>query len=172
MFFFSRRAKQATQEKQMASKTQTQIGSEQSVRVVEADILDRMNETNELIAERAYEIYRGRGGVHGSDQDDWFKAEGEVLCPVDVEQQVTKNEIRLTAQLPDFEAQELEVAIGHRRAVICGLHSDSKQGAGESTDKKLMRIVELPFDVNPMTARATLQSGTLKVVLPRREKAA
>ena len=30
-----------------------------------------------------------------------------------------------------------------------------------------MRIVELPFDVDPVMARATLQSGTLQVVLPR-----
>jgi len=31
----------------------------------------------------------------------------------------------------------------------------------------VMRIVELPFDVDPAAASATLQSGTLQVVLPR-----
>ena len=29
-----------------------------------------------------------------------------------------------------------------------------------------MRIVELPFDVDPVLAKATLKSGTLQVVLP------
>jgi HSP20 family molecular chaperone IbpA len=30
-----------------------------------------------------------------------------------------------------------------------------------------MRIVEFPFDVDPVSTRATLQSGKLQVVLPR-----
>jgi hypothetical protein len=40
----------------MTSKSQS--GKPQSVPLVEVDILDRMNETSELIAQRAYEIYR------------------------------------------------------------------------------------------------------------------
>lgn len=30
-----------------------------------------------------------------------------------------------------------------------------------------MRIVDLPFDVDPALAKATLESGRLQVVLPR-----
>jgi hypothetical protein len=30
------------------------------------------------IAQRAYEIYRERGGEHGRDTDDWFRAEAEL----------------------------------------------------------------------------------------------
>ncbi len=32
----------------------------------------------EAIAERAYEIYKARGGVHGKDADDWLEAELEL----------------------------------------------------------------------------------------------
>ena len=143
-------------------------GRTQSVMVVEADIFDRMNETEASIAQRAYEIYESRGGGHDSDQDDWFTAEQEVLHPLAIERYVTDGALRLTAQLPGFAAKDLEVSIGHRRAVICGIHSDSNQAAGTSyKDRKVMRIVELPFDVDPVMARATLQSGTLQVVLPR-----
>ena len=146
----------------------SQLGKAQSVPVVEADILDRMNETDGLIAERAYEIYQSRGGEHGSDQDDWFRAEQEILHPLAIERNVTDGALRLTAQVPGFDAKDLEVAIGHRRAVICGVHSDSNQPADtRRKDKKVMRIVDLPFDVDPVTASATLQSGTLQVVLPR-----
>lgn len=31
------------------------------------------------IAQRAYELYLQRGGTHGSDWDDWLRAEREVL---------------------------------------------------------------------------------------------
>lgn len=146
----------------------SQPGKIQSVLVVEADILDRMNETDASIAQRAYEIYQSRGSVHGADQDDWFTAEQEILRPLSIERYVTDNALRLTAQLPGFAAKDLEVSIGHRRAVICGIHSDSNQAADTSCkDRKVMRIVELPFDVDPVLARATLQSGKLQVVLPR-----
>jgi HSP20 family molecular chaperone IbpA len=81
---------------------------------------------------------------------------------------VTDAAVRFTAQVPGFEAKDLEVALGHRRAVVCGIHSDSNPSAKSvRKDKKVMRIVELPFDVDPVSARATLQSGTLQVLLPR-----
>jgi HSP20 family molecular chaperone IbpA len=146
----------------------SQPGEKQSVLVVEADILDKMNETDASIAQRAYEIYQSRGGGHGSDQDDWFRAEQEVLHPLAIERYVTDSALQLTAQVPGFAAKDLEVAIGHRRAVICGVHSGSNQPAANGRkDTKVMRIVELPFDVDPVLARATLQSGKLQVVLPR-----
>ena len=33
---------------------------------------------NEKIAQRAYELYMSRGGEHGRDMEDWFRAEREV----------------------------------------------------------------------------------------------
>jgi HSP20 family molecular chaperone IbpA len=150
-----------TEEKDMTGKSQ-------SVQVVEADVLDRMNETDELIAQRAYELFESRGGTHGSDRGDWFSGGGGVLPPLTIERDLSENALRLTAQVPGFDAEELEVAIGHRRAVICGVHEDSNQPAdGRRGDTKVMQIVELPFDVDPVLARATLESGTLQVVLPR-----
>jgi HSP20 family molecular chaperone IbpA len=143
-------------------------GKAQPVAVVEAYVLDRMNETRELIAQRAYEIYQSRRGGHGSDRDDWFGAEEEALYPLEVDRDESDGALRLTAQLPGFDAKDLEVAIGHRRAVICGIHSDSSQPSDTSRKgTKVMQIVELPFDVDPLLARAKLKRGTLEVVLPR-----
>ncbi len=34
--------------------------------------------TNEQIATRAYYLYLERGGQHGCDQDDWYRAEQEL----------------------------------------------------------------------------------------------
>jgi len=148
--------------------TDKQWGKAQSVQVVEADIFDRMNETRSLIAQRAYEIYRSRGGRHGSDQDDWFSAEGELLPKIEIEYHVTDSAVRFKAQVPGLDAKDLEVVVGHRQAVVCGIHSASNRTAESSRkDKKVMRVVELPFDVDPQSATATLQGDTLQVVLPR-----
>ena len=108
----------------------------QTVQVVEADALDTMNETNSLIAQRAYEIFESRGGEHGSDQDDWFGAEDEVLHPLMIERNLSESALQLTAQVPGFDAKDLEVAIGHRRAVICGVHPNSDQRADASARTK------------------------------------
>ncbi|MGH9680377.1 MAG: DUF2934 domain-containing protein [Candidatus Acidiferrales bacterium] len=126
-----------------------------------------MNETKGLIAQRAYEIFESRGREHGADQDDWFSAEGEILPRFSVKYHVTGDAIQFTTAVPGFDASDLEVEIGHRRAVVCGVHPDLKQAEGHRKNKRAMRIVELPFDVDPAAARATLQSGTLEVVLPR-----
>jgi hypothetical protein len=34
--------------------------------------------TRDEIARRAYEIYLGRGGLHGADEQDWLRAESEL----------------------------------------------------------------------------------------------
>jgi hypothetical protein len=36
-------------------------------------------ELNEKIAERAYEKFEARGGIHGEDMYDWLEAEKEIL---------------------------------------------------------------------------------------------
>ena len=150
----------------MALKSESAI--EQPVAVVEADVFDEMNETRSLIAQRAYEIYESRGGGHGSDQDDWFMAEAELLPKLPIEYNVTDSAVRLTTQVPGFDAKDLEVEVGHQRAVIFGMHVESKQAAaGNPKVKKMIGVAELPFDVEPEAARATLQNKTLRIVLPR-----
>jgi HSP20 family molecular chaperone IbpA len=152
----------------MASKPQSAV--EKPVRVVEADVFDRMNETTSLIAQRAFEIYESRGGSHGSDQDDWFMAEGELVLKLPIEYDVTEIAVQLKTQVPGFEAKDLEVEVGHQRAVIFGIHIDSNQTAA-GKGKKMIGVAELPFDVDPQSARATLQSGTLEIVMSRLSQA-
>ena len=154
----------------MASKPQSAL--EKHVRVVEADVFDRMNETTSLIAQRAFEIYESRGGSHGSDQDDWFMAEEELVPKLAIEYDVTESAVQLTTQVPGFTAKDLEVEVGHQRAVIFGIHIDSNQkAAGIDKGKKMIGVADLPFDVDPQSARATLQSGSLEIVLPRLSQA-
>ena len=45
--------------------------------------LDNTKITREQIENRAYELYLKRGGVNGSDQDDWFAAERELRAAQD-----------------------------------------------------------------------------------------
>ena len=147
--------------------TDEQSEKAQHVPIIEADILDEMNETNSLIAQRAFEIYESRGGGHGSDQDDWFRAEQEILPDLEIDYDVTDGAVRFTAHPIRFGVTDLAVIIGHRRAVIFGIHPSPNRAGYESSDKRIMRILELPFEVDPVSARAILQNETLLAVLPR-----
>lgn len=70
--------------------------------------------------------------------------------------------------MPGFVAKDLEGAAGHRRAVICGIHSVSSQVADDGRrDKKVVGVVKVPLDVDPALSAATLQSGKLQVAYPR-----
>jgi HSP20 family molecular chaperone IbpA len=141
----------------------------QTVQVVEADVLDRMNETRELIAQRAYEIYQSRwerGDGQGSEEEDWLTAEGELVPKLEIDTEVTDGALKLTTKVPGFDAKDLEVVLGHREAVICGVHASRTTDGGREY-RKVMRIVELPFKVDPAGAKATLSNGTLRVQLPR-----
>jgi HSP20 family molecular chaperone IbpA len=141
----------------------------QPVAVVEADVFDRMNETNDVIEQRAYELYQERGGQHGADQDDWFAAETEILRSPHVTRSISSNQVSLAVQVPNFTADDLEVSLGHRRAVICGIH----RSKGSSPDgmpyrrTRVMQIIELPYDVDPKRTVANFRDGVLNVVLPR-----
>jgi HSP20 family molecular chaperone IbpA len=157
----------ATQPIQETNMTDKQSENARTVPVIEADVLDEMTETNSLIAQRAYEIYESRSGRHGDDQEDWFTAEQEILPDLEIDYDVSDREIRFTAHPIRFGPDELEVIIGHQRAVICGIHPGQNRTPGGSRDKWIMRIIELPFAVDPVSARATLYNKTLQVVLPR-----
>jgi len=37
------------------------------------------------VARRAYELFESRGLVHGYDRDDWYRAESELVDPINVE---------------------------------------------------------------------------------------
>ena len=47
-----------------------------------SSLFDRMQDISDSIARRAFEIFHGRGGGHGHDPADWFRAESEFLQPL------------------------------------------------------------------------------------------
>jgi hypothetical protein len=44
-----------------------------------ASVTTRSVDLQEAVRERAYELYQQRGGQHGTDLEDWIRAEKEVL---------------------------------------------------------------------------------------------
>lgn len=74
-------AKKATESK--ATKTTRSkkpvAGTPETTAVLEPKLVERSESPEEIIRRRAYELYMQRNGYGGSPEEDWFRAEAEIL---------------------------------------------------------------------------------------------
>ena len=137
------------------------------------DVFDRIQETYNSIARRAFEIFDSNGRWLGHELEDWFRAEAELLHPVHLEITETENNLAVRAEVPGFTAKELEINVGPRQLTITGKHEakeESKRGKtvySERCAKEIMRVVELPTEVDGTKATAALKDGILNLELPK-----
>jgi HSP20 family protein len=132
-------------------------------------IVNRMNEVNDAIARRAFELFEGDGRVDGRALDHWFKAEAEMLHPAHVRIRESDDAITVDAEVPGFNANELQVSLEPRRLIISGKKQSKSDGKkdnvvySERCSSELLRSVELPAEVNVSRAAATLNDGVLEL---------
>jgi HSP20 family protein len=137
--------------------------------------LDRMNLIFDDVARRAFEIFEGNGHVFGHDLDNWFKAERELLHPVNIELTESEGAFDIKAEVPGFNEKELEISVEPRRVVIAGKHEtnneERKKGKvvrSETYAEQMLRVVELPGPIETTKVSATLQkNGILMLTLPK-----
>jgi len=137
--------------------------------------LERVQEINELITRRAYELFAASGFAHGHDLDHWLRAESEILhtAPLDVTE--TETELTVRADVPGFAEKDLELRVEPRCLFITGKRQEgSEQAKGETVYSerhfsRIFRVLDLPANVDPRQVKATLSDGILEVTLPKAE---
>ena len=136
-------------------------------------IYNRMNELYDTISRRAFELFEGDGRIFGRDLDHWFKAEAELLHPAHLQIKESGDTIIVDAEVPGFNASELQLSLEPRRLTIRGKKqssSEEKKGNvvySERCSDELLRSVELPAEVNVSRANATLSNGILELTAPK-----
>jgi len=148
-----------------------------SVKLVEPGILlDRINRIHEGIERRAFEIFQNNGGVPGRELDDWFKAEEELLHPVHMNLAESDGALTVAVEVPGFAADQLQVSLEPRRLMISGKKETSKEKEEEQRQTivyreqcsdEILRVIDLPEDVDPAKATAILKHGVLELKLPK-----
>ena len=134
---------------------------------------ERVEQISTAIARRAYELFEGRRSEHGHDREDWFRAESELLTPVPVRVIETDGELQVRAEVPGFTDKEVEVRIEPRRLIICGKkQQNSEQEKGRAASRversdEIVRVVDLPHEIDPDEVRATLENEMLTITLPK-----
>ncbi len=154
------------------------IRAEEPTKVVKlTSRFDQMDETFNALAQRAYEIFDGNGRAFGRDLDNWFQAERELLHPVALNITETDEAFMVKAEVPGFTEKEIEVAVEPGRLTITGQRESSKGKKkaktvyAESCSDQILRIVDLPLEIEADKVTASLKNGMLELNLPKVAKA-
>ena len=93
---------------QTASAVQRAPTPSAAVKVGEPQALvDRITQTYQAIAQRAFALFESEGGPQGRDVEHWLKAEAELLHSVPVSITETDDALAVQAEVPGFTAAEL-----------------------------------------------------------------
>ena len=136
-------------------------------------LFDRMDQLYNSIARRAFEIFEGNGRWFGHDVDDWLRAEAEVLRPMHLEIAESDDALTVKAEVPGFEAKELDIQVQGDRLTISGKHEateETKKGKtiySERRASEVFRSVALPAEVDSSKVTAELKDGIVTIELPK-----
>jgi HSP20 family protein len=151
---------------------------EETTKPVKFDSLfDQVEDTFNALARRAYEIFEGNGRGFGRDIENWFQAEKELLHPVPVNVTESDTSFELKAEVPGFNEKEVEIGVEPRRVTITGKRETKKEEkkgktvCAESCSDQVLRMVELPAEIETDKVTATLRNGVLDLTLPKVAKA-
>jgi HSP20 family protein len=138
-----------------------------------ADLQRKVQKVQLAISQRAHELFEARGQEHGHDQEDWFRAESELLRPASISMSESENRISVCADVAGFDQTELEVSIEPSRISILGEKKTSGTKAKEGTigriganPDQILVVVDLATEVMPERAVVELQGGVLNFELP------
>jgi HSP20 family protein len=141
------------------------------------DAFELFNEIYKEIACRAFAIFESEGGNVSHEVENWLRAEAELLHPVRMRMAQTDDTITIEAEVPGFGSKDLAIGLEGRRLTICGKRETSeeqkkgKEVYDEYWSNKIMRVVDLPADVDGSKAVAKLKDGVLKLEVPKTAEA-
>lgn len=134
---------------------------------------DKLRQLQEAIACRAYELFESRGCRHGQDQADWLRAESEIMRSVPIKVSESEQSLTVQAELPGFNAEEIQVSAEPRRLIISGSASQTDEREHENVfyreilARDVFRSLDLPVEVDAANAKATIRDGILSITLPK-----
>ncbi len=136
--------------------------------------LVRWEPFNDLRAIRD-EMNRFLAGPFGWLQNEGLTRAGMWQPAIDVHE--TDQDVIVTADLPGFDREEIEVAVTGDTLTLSGEHKESEDVTDERYVRRerrygrFVRTVPLPVEVNSAGATAGYKNGTLRVTLPKSERA-
>jgi len=126
----------------------------------------------DLVARRAYELFESRGGVHGHDWEDWYKAESQTLRAVHVELSDAGNALVAVAAVTGFDPEHLRISAEPSRLWICGLSPAADASSGRADAKSIgsgpfLHSFSLSAKIYPSKVSSEVRNDLLEVRMPK-----
>jgi HSP20 family molecular chaperone IbpA len=138
-------------------------------------VFEEMKILAERVRDRAYQLFEGRSGENGSDLEDWFKAEREMIWAPESDLIEKKDKFELQISVPGFEPKDVSVT-ALRDAVVVRAESTHKHDKTEGDvrfcefgERSLFRRFDLPAPINVDLVTANLDKGVLKLTATKAE---
>jgi HSP20 family molecular chaperone IbpA len=154
--------------------TKPEAGENAFPMFVEAEkMFERLAELTKETTQRAFEYFIKRGGDFGKEFEDWFRAEAEILLPVKIEITETDKQINVSAMVPGFKPEEIEISVKDNILILSGETRKEDKKEDENTvysewrSNRFFRQLTLPAEVNADKVKANLKDGILHLKLPK-----
>lgn len=137
------------------------------------EITSRGQEIVQRIAQRAFELFEGKGRGWGQELEDWFKAESELLHPTHLKLTETDQTLSVRLDVPGFEPREIRVSVEPGQLTILGERTTEEKRKTEKTiysetcSNQIYRVIGLPAEVQTRNAKTTLKNGVLEIELQK-----
>jgi HSP20 family protein len=136
------------------------------------EMLEQIDKVYDSIARRAFELFKGNGQSGGHELDDWLRAEAEMLHPIHLEVTESDESLTVLAEVPGFSAKDLEIKVELQRLMIAGRREIKEEKNGrkirsEWCADQILRVLDLPREVDASRVSATVRDGILVIDLPK-----
>lgn len=136
-------------------------------------LLEKTEQIAREIESKAFDLFRARNGEVGSETDDWFSAEKEILRWVPVEVRETDDKVIVTAAVPGFRPEQIQVGVCDKQLILSGETESSearKEGnliLQEWKGDRFFRQLTLPASIEEDGVKVALNNGMLELMLPK-----
>jgi HSP20 family molecular chaperone IbpA len=134
-----------------------------------SSVLDEVNEIQERITQRAYEIFERNGAVFGRELDNWLQAEEELLWKPSIELCEKNGELLIEAALSGLDPKDVEIEVTPEDIILKAetQHQHQEQKGivhiCEFKTGMMFRSIHLPRKINPDRVKAEFNNGLLRL---------
>lgn len=137
------------------------------------DVFTAFNHIQDMIRERADQIFHSRTPDQGDELSDWLSAESEILTDVNLTLKDEKDQIVIEGSMKGFLPKEVEIKAKDGQFQISGAHteesSSKKKGVTKTTSKQVnfCKSFNLPDSVDTDKMEVKLKSGQFTAMIPK-----
>ena len=134
-----------------------------------SSIFDEMNEMQNRIMRRAYDLFEKNGRLFGRDLDDWLQAERELFWKPAMDLREADGEFVLEVAVPGVDPKDIDIEVTPEDIVLkADIQHEHEEKKGtvhicEFQSERMFRSIHLPKKINPGKVKAEIKNGLLKL---------